>query len=106
MVTTKWFLLKSDHPFELLIEDVLDRDMHDDTVHGSLDSLPERAPAAGRVLYTDLADTALTLAERIGARRTYFTHISHLLGLHADVSAQLPPGVELAYDGLVVGSAY
>lgn len=51
-------------------------------------------------------EEALTLAERIGARRTYFTHISHLLGLHADVSAQLPPGVELACDGLVVGSAY
>lgn len=51
-------------------------------------------------------EEALELAERIGAQRTYLTHISHLLGLHADVSDQLPPGVELAYDGLVVESTY
>jgi phosphoribosyl 1,2-cyclic phosphate phosphodiesterase len=45
---------------------------------------------------------ALDLADRIGAKRTYFTHISHLLGKHADVDGQLPNGVHLAYDGLVV----
>ncbi|HOZ40377.1 MAG TPA: MBL fold metallo-hydrolase [Flavobacteriales bacterium] len=45
---------------------------------------------------------ALELADRIGAKRTYFTHISHLLGLHAEVDGQLPTGVHLAYDGLVV----
>jgi phosphoribosyl 1,2-cyclic phosphate phosphodiesterase len=51
-------------------------------------------------------EEALKLAAQIGARRTYFTHISHLLGLHADVGAVLPAGVELAYDGLVVEAAY
>lgn len=45
---------------------------------------------------------ALDLARQIDAERTYFTHISHLLGSHADVDAQLPEGVALAYDGLVV----
>jgi phosphoribosyl 1,2-cyclic phosphate phosphodiesterase len=44
---------------------------------------------------------ALTAAQQIGARRTYFTHICHEL-LHIAASAQLPPGVELAYDGLTV----
>ncbi len=38
-------------------------------------------------------------ARRIGAGRTYLTHISHEVH-HATVSAQLPQGIELAYDGL------
>jgi phosphoribosyl 1,2-cyclic phosphate phosphodiesterase len=44
---------------------------------------------------------ALKAAARIGAERTYFTHISHELG-HAATCARLPDGVELAYDGLVL----
>jgi phosphoribosyl 1,2-cyclic phosphate phosphodiesterase len=43
---------------------------------------------------------ALELVDRIGPRQAYFTHISHLLGAHAEVSRQLPDGVSLAYDGL------
>lgn len=43
---------------------------------------------------------AIDFALEIGAEKTYFTHISHRLGKHADVSAELPPGIELAYDGL------
>ncbi len=45
-------------------------------------------------------DEAIAFAQRIGAETTYFTHISHRLGKHADVSKQLPPGIQLAYDGL------
>ncbi len=45
---------------------------------------------------------ALQLAERIGPARVLFTHISHLLGRHADVSRRLPENVALAYDGLHV----
>jgi len=44
---------------------------------------------------------ALAVAERVGARRTLLTHMAHELG-HADTSARLPPGVELAHDGLEV----
>lgn len=47
-------------------------------------------------------EEALALAAVIGAERTYLTHISHLLGTHAEVSAKLPVGVELACDGLTV----
>ena len=43
---------------------------------------------------------AIDLAKEIGAETTYFTHISHRLGKHADVSTELPPGIQLAYDGL------
>jgi len=46
-------------------------------------------------------DEAAAAAARIGAERTWFTHISHDLG-HAATGASLPPGVELAYDGLVI----
>jgi phosphoribosyl 1,2-cyclic phosphate phosphodiesterase len=44
---------------------------------------------------------AIAASRRIGASRTYFTHMCHDLP-HAATSALLPDGVELAYDGLVV----
>ena len=44
---------------------------------------------------------AVDAARRIAARRTCFTHMCHDLG-HAATCAVLPPGMELAYDGLVV----
>ncbi|HRH69167.1 MAG TPA: MBL fold metallo-hydrolase [Flavobacteriales bacterium] len=45
---------------------------------------------------------ALAIVDDLRPKRTLFTHISHLLGTHSSVSPELPPGVELAYDGLVV----
>ncbi|WP_342647605.1 MBL fold metallo-hydrolase [Mucilaginibacter sp. CSA2-8R] len=47
-------------------------------------------------------DEAIAFAQRIGAETTYFTHISHRLGKHADVSLELPQGIQLAYDGLKI----
>lgn len=47
-------------------------------------------------------EEALDLARELAARRTFFTHISHLLGPHAEVQPTLPDGVELAHDGLSV----
>lgn len=44
---------------------------------------------------------ALAYAEEIGARETYFVHMSHSLP-HAATEARLPPHVHLAYDGLEV----
>jgi phosphoribosyl 1,2-cyclic phosphate phosphodiesterase len=43
---------------------------------------------------------AIAFAEDIGADTTYFTHMSHNLGKHADIEAELPPNIRLAYDGL------
>ncbi len=45
-------------------------------------------------------EEALEIADRIGAKQTWFTHISHQLGLHEDVNAELPDNMFLAYDGL------
>jgi len=45
-------------------------------------------------------DEAVAFAQRIGAEHTYFTHISHRLGLHANAGRELPRGIHLAYDGL------
>jgi phosphoribosyl 1,2-cyclic phosphate phosphodiesterase len=44
---------------------------------------------------------AVDAARRIGARRSYFTHMCHDLG-HAQTNAWLPAGMELAYDGLAL----
>jgi len=43
---------------------------------------------------------ALDIANKIGARKTYFTHMSHDIGLHEDVTKLLPLNIQLAYDGL------
>ena len=59
-----------------------------------LDMLRERAHPT----HFTLAE-ALGVAERVGARRTVFTHMTHDIR-HAEVAARLPPGVELGHDGL------
>jgi phosphoribosyl 1,2-cyclic phosphate phosphodiesterase len=44
---------------------------------------------------------AIAAARKIGAERTWFTHICHDLP-HAATCARLPAGIELAYDGLAL----
>ena len=47
-------------------------------------------------------EQAIAFAKEINAETTYFTHISHNLGLHAEVEQELPPNMKLAYDGLTI----
>lgn len=47
-------------------------------------------------------DEALAFAAKTGAEQTFFTHMGHDIGLHEEVNKQLPPNVQLAYDGQVV----
>ena len=42
---------------------------------------------------------AVEIAQQIGAKRTYFTHASHEFD-YESTNAELPAGMELAYDGL------
>lgn len=44
---------------------------------------------------------AVVAAQRVGARRTLFTHLTHE-ATHADLAARLPAGIAPAYDGLVI----
>ena len=44
-------------------------------------------------------DESLALLQRIGARRSFMTHICHDVD-HATLAASLPPGIFPAYDGL------
>lgn len=45
---------------------------------------------------------ALGIVESIRPRITYFTHLSHKMGLHADVEKELPDHVSLGFDGLKI----
>jgi phosphoribosyl 1,2-cyclic phosphate phosphodiesterase len=45
-------------------------------------------------------EEAIAMAEKIGAKKTFLTHISHKLGLHKEVNDSLPESISLAYDGL------
>ena len=45
---------------------------------------------------------AVEVLENLGPRRAYLTHISHQLGRHREVEAELPPWIRLAYDGLKI----
>ncbi len=47
-------------------------------------------------------EEAIEQAKKIGAEQTYFTHISHKMGLHQQVSKELSEGIALAHDGLTV----
>ena len=45
---------------------------------------------------------ALDLIKIINPKKTYLTHISHLLGFHDEINKELPPSVYLSYDGLKI----
>ncbi len=45
---------------------------------------------------------AVALATELDIPQTYFTHISHQMGLHHAVNQTLPKGMQLAHDGLIV----
>ncbi len=47
-------------------------------------------------------EEALAVARRIQAKKTYFIHMSHDMGLHAEIERELPDDIHLAYDGLEI----
>lgn len=49
-----------------------------------------------------LVADAIEFAREVGAKRTYFTHMTHEIGFHKTASTLLPDGFHLAYDGLKI----
>lgn len=47
-------------------------------------------------------DEAIDMAAELKVQMAYFTHISHQLGRHADIEAELSDDIHLAYDGLIL----
>jgi len=45
---------------------------------------------------------AIDLVKELNIPTVYFTHISHQLGLHQTIEAELPENIHLAYDGLTI----
>lgn len=43
---------------------------------------------------------AIDYIRKISPKRAYITHISHQMGRYGEVSAELPPDIVLAYDGM------
>ncbi len=66
----------------------------------NLDVLVINALRANKHISHLSVEEALNLAKVIGAKQTYFTHISHDMGLHELVEKELPETIHLSYDGL------
>ena len=64
-----------------------------------LDILVINALRANKHISHLSVEEALQMADKIGAKKTYFTHISHDMGLHDEVEKQLPDNVHLSFDG-------
>ncbi len=47
-------------------------------------------------------EQALALSEKLAPKKTYFTHISHTMGKHAEIQKQLPNTIFLACDNLQI----
>ena len=47
-------------------------------------------------------EEAVALLEELKPERGYLTHVSHQMGLHAEVEKELPANIRMAYDGLKI----
>ena len=47
-------------------------------------------------------DQALDIVRRVAPKRAFLTHMSHNIGLYAEAEKRVPPGVQFAYDGLII----
>lgn len=55
-----------------------------------------REPHISHFTFTE----AIALVKELNPKKAYFVHMAHQLGLHEDVSKELPDNIELAFDGL------
>ncbi|WP_185862168.1 MBL fold metallo-hydrolase [Blattabacterium cuenoti] len=53
-------------------------------------------------IYPFTLNESLNTIQIIRPKKTYLTHISHMLGFHEKIEIKLPKNVYLAYDGLII----
>lgn len=49
-----------------------------------------------------LVDDAIKFSRKLGAKHTYFIHMTHDIGLYDEAESRLPDGFHFAYDGLTI----
>lgn len=64
-----------------------------------LNCLRKSEPHASHFILPEI----LELVKELNPKKTFLTHISHHLGFHDEVEAELPENIHLAYDGLEIG---
>jgi len=47
-------------------------------------------------------EDALRVSDKLNPKKAYFSHMSHEMGLHAEIEKELPPNRYFAYDGLEI----
>ena len=83
---------------------VTDIKQYDDSLFSHLKGLDVLVVSAARSLPSRMqmtVDEALAFEQKVGAKKTYFIHLSHEIE-YTKVRSSLPAGVALAYDGLEV----
>lgn len=70
-------------------------------LHG-LDHFVINCVKHGRHISHFSLEEAIAVAQRIGARHSWLTHLSHQLPCHEILASELPDGILPAYDGLVL----
>lgn len=49
-----------------------------------------------------LVDETIAFSQSVGAKRVYFIHTTHDIGLHDEANSRLPEGFEFAYDNQII----
>lgn len=47
-------------------------------------------------------EQAMSMAKRIGAKQTFFTHMCHHIGLHSEIEDMVPENISFAFDNLAI----
>ena len=95
------------HPHEhYQIGDITDMKSMGDEEYAYLDGVETLVINALRFEKThhshQLVSDAIEVSRRIGARKTYFIHVTHQIGFHDEANKRLPEGFEFGFDGMEI----
>lgn len=83
---------------------ITDIEKYPDTIYEDLKGVKILIVSALRFTKSPMhftVDEAVAFAEKVGAEKTYLTHLAHELDYHK-VNAYLPSSIRMAYDGLIL----